>query len=355
MSIRLALAGDVVATRSVQAPNAGVQAVYDLIGKADVAIANFEMALTTHDIPLQKLGNRRADPSVARHLPALGFDVLSIANNHTVDYGWDGLRDTRDALRGMGAQVVGGGRTRQEAWAPAVLEVRGHRIGVIAFTCLTPAGAAATDLRPGLSSIRIEVGYDIDPWYQIEEPGDPAAVRIRTRACPEDVAHATQAIAQLRDQCDFVVATIHWGYGSGEGLAEYQVPLGRQLIDAGADLVHGHHPHAIHAIGFHRQRPIFYSSGAFLAQQFFLPATPAVQKMRSEMSPDGYVASVGLRRGGLADIRLHPTTLGADHLPVLARASALQRIRQRLERLCAMHGAQVEADGESLRVRPLAD
>ncbi len=97
---------------------------------------------------------------------------------------------------------------------------------------------------------------------------------------------------RLRAECDLLIVSIHWGFGSGETLAEYQAPLGAALIDAGADIVHGHHPHAIHAIGAHRGKPILFGLGTFMAQQFFLNSGPAAAAMRAGMSPDGYIALV---------------------------------------------------------------
>src|SRR4029077_7278121 len=127
----LALSGDILPTRRLNEPARTVEDVYDLIRTADLAIGNFEMPLAEGGAPVQKLLNIRAAPEIAADVPALGFDVLTLANNHAVDYGWPGLEGPLPGLRGHGLTVVGAGPSEQEAVVPAVCEVAGRRVGVI--------------------------------------------------------------------------------------------------------------------------------------------------------------------------------------------------------------------------------
>ena len=350
MSLTLCLTGDILPTRRLLDPPATAQTVYDILHAADLAIGNFEMPLTQQGAPLHKLLNIRAAPEIAADVPTLGVDIVTVANNHAVDYGWPGLFDTRAGLEQAGLVVLGVGEDAARAMRPVVQETAGLRVGVIAFSCLTPTGMGASARRPGISAIHVQTGYEIDPWYQMEEPGDPSVVRIRTAVRPDDLAVAVAAVAELRLHCDLLVVTIHWGFGSGEDLAEYQLPLGRALIDAGADVVHGHHPHAIHAIGAHRGKPILFSTGTFIGQQIFLPEPPAVRTLWAGMSPDGYVAELRLEPGAAGDIVLHPTTLDADRLPRIATGADFDRIAARLARLSAPFGVQVLPEGGTLRV-----
>jgi poly-gamma-glutamate synthesis protein (capsule biosynthesis protein) len=226
------------------------------------------------------------------------------------------------------------------------------RVGVIAFSCLTPTGMSAADDRPGLSPIHVRTAYEVDPWYQMEEPGDPSVLRVRTEVMAEDLDYATAAVRAAKAECGFLVVTVHWGFGSGEALAEYQLPLARALIDAGADVIHGHHPHAIHGIGFHAGRPIFFSAGTFIGQQVFLDASPQVQALWAAMSPDGYLACLRIADGRIDTIALLPTTLEAARLPVRAAGEVSDRIFERLARLSAPLGAVVERTPEGMAVRP---
>lgn len=351
LPLTVALAGDVVPARSLTPAPESAERVYALVGGADIAIGNLEMALTDQTVPVRKLVTRKASPDIARDIYMLGFDVLSVANNHTVDFGWPGLQETAKALTSGGAKVVGAGPTRQEAAAPLIERVAGRRVGVVAFSCLTPAGMDAADERPGIASIRIDTAYQIDAAYQLEEPGDPSVVRIRTAAQPDDLAFAVEVVRRLRSQCDLLIVSLHWGFGSGEVLAEYQAPLGAALIDAGADMIHGHHPHAVHAIGAHRGRPILFGMGTFMAQQFFLNSGPAAQALRAGMSPDGYIALVDVEADDRLSVRVVPTTLDGNRLPTLATGPAFDRIAERLARLSAPHGVSIDFSGQEGRVR----
>ena len=353
----IALTGDVLPTRRLLASGrpvcAAAEPVLDLLRSADIAIGNFEMPLTRRDEPMEKLLNIRAEPEVADDLHMLGFDCLTVANNHSVDYGWQGLSDTMTALQSAGAQTIGAGVTLEEASRPAIIEAKGRRIGVLAFSCLLPTGAAAAPDRAGLSPIHVETSYEIDSYYQMEEPGDPSVVKIRTRVRDRDLAFAEQCVRRCRAEVDFLVASIHWGYGSGELLADYQQPLGHALIDAGADIVHGHHPHAVHAVEFYRGKALLYSLGTLIGQQIFLDASEQVKQLWSEMSPDGYVALLRVEADGSYRLRATPTTLNADRLPERATGPAFERVTERLRRLSLAHQADVVVVDGEIAIAPL--
>jgi len=352
-TIGIILGGDILPVRSLASPPASAERVYELIRSADLALGNFEMPLTDRGTPVQKLLNIRAPASIALGVPVLGFDVLTIANNHAVDCGWEGLVDTREGLQAGGIAVIGIGETRDLAAGPLVREVAGLRIGIVAFSCLTPPGTSAGPDRPGISPIHIVTAYEVDPWYQMEEPGDPSVVRVRTAVRPDDLDWAGGLVSRTKAECDLVIVTIHWGFGSGETLADYQMPLARALVEAGADVVHGHHPHAIHGIGFHRGKPIFFSAGTFIGQQVFLDASPQVKDLWAAMSADGYVAMLSINAQAIAEIRLHPTTLDDNRLPILAEGPAAERIGERIARLSAPLGATVSLSNGVFLVRAI--
>jgi len=353
--VTLALTGDILPTRDLASVSAGAQVVFGLIERADLSLGNFEMPLTNADGAVEKLLNIKAPPELGKSLGVLGLDIVTVANNHAVDYGWEGLAQTIDVLSAAGLRVVGAGRNLDDAQRPNISTVSGKAIGVIAFSCLLPTGMAASPVRPGISPIHINTSYEIDPYYQMEEPGDVSAVKVRTQAREFDVSMAESAVQTLRKQCDLVIATIHWGFGSGEDLAEYQMPLARRLIDAGADIIHGHHPHAVHAIGFYRSRPILFSLGTLVGQQVFLDASPVVKSLWAAMSADGYVATITTSDESDVIVELTPTVLDAGRLPLIATGTDFDRIRDRLVRLSAAHGAVIEQKGATLRARAAAN
>lgn len=340
------LCADVLPVRPLDALSPQNEAVFAALHASDFTLGNFEMPITEQGHPLNKLLNIRAPHSVAPSLPRIGLDAVTLANNHAPDYGWAGLCDTRAALNAQGIRTLGLGENRQAAAAPLFTEVEGLRIGVVAFSCLTPTGCDAADTRPGLSALRVNTAYEVDPWYQMEEPGDPACVRIRTEVRADDLAWAERVVREARAQCDLLIATVHWGFGSTEALADYQPSLARALIEAGADVVHGHHPHAVQAVGFHLGKPIVYSANVLIGQQVYLPASDKVHALWNGMSRDGFVTVLHLQGGVLDRVELRPTVLDAQRLPTFAEGADFERIAQRLQRLSAEHGARAEiADG----------
>ena len=352
--VTLALTGDILPTRDLSPAPASAKAVYAIIDGSDFGLGNFEIPLTDKGSAVEKLLNIKAAPGIGKSLSVLGLDLVTVANNHAVDYGWEGLEQTVEVLRASGLRVVGAGRNIEEAQKPDVATVAGTKIGVIAFSCLLPTGMSASPMRPGISPIHVNTSYEVDPYYQMEEPGDISVVKVRTQARESDVSAAASAVRALKQRSDVVIVTIHWGFGSGEDLAEYQMPLARSLIDAGADIIHGHHPHAIHAVGFHKGKPILFSLGTLIGQQVFLDASPVVKTLWAGMSPDGYVATITVsEKEGIA-IELTPTTLDTDRLPLIAKGADFNRIRDRLARLSAPHGAVVEQHGATLRARAAA-
>lgn len=353
-ALTIALTGDIYPTRALAPVPEATQPVYDILRRADIAIGNFEIPLSRAGAPVEKLLNIRTDPQVARHLHVLGLDVVTVANNHAVDYGWTALAETVGHLRAADIKVIGAGADIDEAMRPEIVAALGRRVGVIAFSCLLPTGMAASAERPGIAPLHVATAYEIDPYYQMEEPGDISVVKVRTRVDALDLARAVDAVRALKARCDHVVVSLHWGFGSSENLAEYQRPLAEALIDAGADIIHGHHPHAVHAVGFHRGKPILFSMNVLIGQQVFLDASDVVKALWADMSGDGYVARVTLGADGTLEVEAIPTILTSDRLPVRAVDADFERIRARLARLSAKHGARVEMDGARLMLRAVA-
>jgi len=349
--LSIVLCGDTLPVYRLDNVPSSARAVFEIAAGGDLALGNFEIPLTSRGAPVQKLLNIRTDPLIADSLPILGLDVATIANNHAVDYGVEGLLDTAMHLESVGIEVIGAGPDIEHAFRPLFRESQGRRIGVIAFSCLTPTGMVAAGDRAGIAGLRIITGYEIDPWYQMEEPGDPSVIRIRTRVHEDDMAQAVARISEAKSRCDLLIVTLHWGFGSGEDLAEYQRPLAERLIEAGADVIHGHHPHAIHAFGFHLGKPIIFSAGTYVGQQVFLDAAPAVKRLWAGMSSDGYITTLTYRDGSDPAITLRPTTLDAERLPRLVGGAEFESILDHLQRLSIDQSAELVSDGKMITAR----
>ncbi len=351
----LGLAGDTMPTRpllnAVGEMPADCVPVFQFLKEADLTIANLELPFTDGSRkPIEKPLIIWCEPHLAGDIVRMGIDVVNIANNHSVDYGWDGLADTISALEPHGIKCAGAGETLELSLVPVVSEVSGLKVATLGVSCLLPTGVAAGEGRPGVTPIHIHVSYEIDAYFQMEEPGEPNTVKVHTRTEEADVARLEQRIAELRKTVDVVVVSIHWGFGSTEQLADYQVPLARRLIDAGADVIHGHHPHAVHPVGFYKGKPIIFAPGTLVAQQVFLPANDWVQGMWKKMSLDGFVCKIDFDDSGAATVNIMPTVLNQDMIATRADGEAFERIAERLERLSSSYGGAVSREAGMLKV-----
>jgi poly-gamma-glutamate synthesis protein (capsule biosynthesis protein) len=199
--------------------------------KADVAMVNLENPLT--DATRMRPGksfNFKADPKSVEFLTAGGVDIVNLANNHTMDYEADGLKETLETLDKAGIHYVGAGRDIKEARRPEIIEVKGQRIAYL--------------------------GY-YDPGFHPADKGTAG-----TNPSIED--QIAQDIKAIRNQVDWIIVNYHWGVELAEYPQDWQRELAKFTIDQGADVVVGHHPHVLQGAEIYKDRPIAYSLGNFI-------------------------------------------------------------------------------------------
>jgi len=181
-------------------------------------------------------------PAVVEVLKLPRICVCTLANNHSLDYGTDALLKTQKFLDGQGIRHLGAGRTLAEAERELIVEHSGWRIGCLAFTAKGPrlVPIIASARRAGCASLQ-----------------NKSALLERVR--------------RLRKQVDLVILMLHWGLEFHEYPSSSQVRLAHALVDAGADLIVGHHPHAIQAVEQYKGSVIAYSLGHLYMPPFRLP------------------------------------------------------------------------------------
>jgi len=212
-----------------------------LFERADIRACNLECALCDHGRPWSvssKVFHFRSDAKNVEALRAAGINLVSLANNHVLDYEYDCLLEMLDVLKGAGIRYAGAGRNRAEARRAAAVEVDGRKFGFLAFTDNEPAWEASDD-RPGI-------------WYAPIDLHDERARLV--------LSLVTEAKAQF----DFLIVSAHWGPNWGYEPPPEHVSFGRALIDSGADVVFGHSAHVFRGIEIYRGRPILYSAGDFV-------------------------------------------------------------------------------------------
>ncbi len=204
------------------------------LASADIAIVNLEMAITERGEPYDKEFVFRAPGSAALTLAGAGIDVVSLANNHILDFGPVGLADTIAVLDEVGILRPGAGSNNAEAYAPRVLTLgNGIRVAFVSATAVVPGGFAASADRPGVADAK---------W-----------------AIPRVLAAVRAAAAGN----DVVVVSVHWGIERETCPSEDQRDLATDLIEAGANLILGHHPHVLQPIETFDRTVIAYSLGNF--------------------------------------------------------------------------------------------
>lgn len=186
-----------------------------------------------------------------------GFDAMTIANNHMYDFGPEALLDTRALLIEKGIQPTGAGKDLDEARKPAIVERKGIRVGFLGYSSVLPHGGEAGSGKPGIAPLRVKTRYDLR--------GPHSPPRVITAPDERDLKMITDDVAALRKQVDVVMVAFHWGVDwVPRVISDYQVIAGHACIDAGADLIMGHHPHVPKGIEMYKGKAIFYCMGTLV-------------------------------------------------------------------------------------------
>lgn len=267
MSYSVNVVGDMIWTRPLVSPPS-VDGVIDRLVGASHCFANLETPLTTCVARDDKLVCIKAPPSLAVEIKSRGIDIVNIANNHLMDFGADGLRETMASLSATGLEFVGGGVNLDESYRPVIVESDGCRVAYLGMTTTLANSSAAGKQRPGAAPVRILTRYLIDPVTLQETPG--MSPHAETIPFDDDVSYLAERIRAAAKEADLVIVAAHWGVPYGwvasiqSEIAGYQRPLAHAMIDAGASAIIGHHPHVLQGVEFYRDRPIFYSLGNFI-------------------------------------------------------------------------------------------
>lgn len=320
-------AGDVMITRAD--PESMLRHVAGYFQKADVAYVNLEGP--TCDVGEPEPGYTagigiplKSSTRTARALADAGIDVVSLANNHTMDYGVAGLEQTIDLLDQARIAHTGAGRNLDEARRPAFLEAMGLRLAFLSYASVCLPSFAAGANTPGLAMIRIKTTYEANPRL-ILQPGSP--MKMHTSGEAADVAMLINDVKAAKSVADLVIVAWHWGVSDwgvaarGGNVVNYQRDLGKAVIDAGASAIIGHHAHKLTGIEFYRGCPIFYGLGNF-----------AFELGDSSFRRETAIVSCEISREGVHRVAMIPMLINDRHEPVpLGRGRDVQKIAWYLE------------------------
>ena len=255
--VSVAAVGDLMLNGLAPQPNAFQSLRLDL-AMPDVTFGNLETPPTkaggptttksARDLAAKRQYVLRADPDWIPLLAEASFDVLSLANNHVMDYGTEGLLDTIAAVSRAGMNAVGAGGNLVDASRSVVVDANGVKVAFLAFLAFRGEGALAacgpaTATKAGVNALH--GGGN----------GVTEAMRAKLRG----------AISDARRTASIVLVSYHWGLERHTTPTDYQLALAKATIDAGADGVIGHHPHVLQPYAIYRGKPILYSLGNFMA------------------------------------------------------------------------------------------
>ena len=253
---------------------------------SDVVFGNLENPITPGREVMMPEMILRADPGVETALKEAGITILSLANNHTADFGRRGLLDTLNYLDQAGIKYAGAGKTESEAFAPEFIETKGMKLVFLAFSDadLVPGSCLAGVNNPGIAFL--------------------------------DEEKLKAAVKSAGEKADFVVVSMHVGTEYETGPDRTQIKFARLAIDSGADLVLGHHPHVIQKAEKYKGKYIFYSLGNFVFDQKWSRATRESLAAKIFISPKG-VEKVEILPVFINDQDQPQCIYGEDAKPVL--------------------------------------
>ncbi|MBI4541167.1 MAG: CapA family protein [Gemmatimonadetes bacterium] len=370
---RIAAVGDAIITRALSPyREPEFLRMIELMRGQDAAFANLEMLFHDYEPwPAAQSGGTymRGAPEMAKELVWAGIDMVGLANNHTGDYGVDGMRLTIKHVRDAGLVSAGAGENLYEAREAKFLETQDGRVALIStassFTPHSLAGKpkGAVRGRPGLNPLRTtnrppmvsrdqlermrgllrEIGQNVpqsgdqlNVFGTTVRVGDPRGVPT-SEPNPEDVEEMAAVVRNAKGVADYVFVTIHTHQGAPNAMPpDFLVTFARAMIDAGADVFVGHGPHFLKGIEIYKGRPIFYSLGDFIFQNETLLRLPYENYMTYGLGESAWVqdfnaaryandtqgfptnreiwesviAIPAFRGGELISVELHPITLG---------------------------------------------
>jgi len=253
----------------------------DLLKSADLTFGNLESPITPGREILTGEMAFRADPEVTEGLTYAGFDVLTLANNHILNFGRQGLEDTFKYLKEAKINFIGVGETAIDANRPLIKEAQGVKFAFLG--------------------------------YSYTDSGSPLVA-------PMDAVKMEEAVKQAKEQADFVIGTMHDGTEYQFIPNKHQKEFAHQAIEAGAALVIGHHPHVVQTVEEYQGGYIIYSLGNFVFDQ-----------MWSQETREGMVAKVIFQKEGITEMKFYPVVIEDYSQPRFAADSESERIVARLD------------------------
>lgn len=304
VNLRIIAVGDIMLSRTVglKIKNNSIYYPFELTrgitSAADLTFGNLETTLATTGERLPGKGIWfRAVPEAAEGLKDAGFDVLSLANNHILDYDTPALIETMEVLEQKHIGYVGAGRNLEQARRPIIVIKDGIRVGFLAYNEF----------------------YNYFWSYSYKRTFEATDDIAGTAPMEEDIIE--EDIKNLKDICDIVVVSPHWGIEESNRVVAAQQQLAHRMIDWGADMVLGHHPHVLQGIEIYKGKPIVYSLANFVFDQ------------NDENNKESMILEIFTKDSAITELHAYPIYIAEKGRPELAMGSKRDHILEKILKL----------------------
>ncbi|OQX51096.1 hypothetical protein B5M47_01865 [candidate division CPR3 bacterium 4484_211] len=271
--------------------------IQDYLKNADLVFGNLETPITQGPEISDFEVIFRSNPGTEQALKQAEFSILSLANNHTPNFGEKGLKDTFNFLEDAGIKYVGAGQNEREAYQPVYIEKKGVKFAFLAYS-----------------------DTDVVPTYY-----EASTNRVGTAFMQQD--KMTKAVKEAKQEANFVIVSMHAGTEYSDKPNDSQINFAHAAIDAGADLVIGHHPHVVQTLEKYKGKYIFYSLGNFVFDQ------PQKQETK-----EGLAIKIYFSKDRINKIPFLPVVMENLAQPRIANGNEADRILQRLKFSVASQG-----------------
>jgi len=280
--------------------------VVDVLKSGDIVFGNLEVPMTDSEHGLDPSGKYviKSSKKAVESIKYAGFNVLNLANNHIMDYYEKGLLDTIDALEEYEIMYFGAGKNISEARKPAILTVKGIKIAFLGYTDMA------------------EYVYKGDPMISFVAGEDKSGV------APRKYDLIKEDMEKIRDTVDLLVISLHWGVENSFEVTGEQREFAYKLIDDGADVILGHHPHRFQGVEIYKNKPIIYSLGNFIFDQ------------NDKLNQESFIVDMVFTGNKLSSLELLPIrVIDKTHVTMPKGQSAMEMLNRELE-LCGKLGSR---------------
>ena len=335
--VTLVMVGDIFVQQ--ENPSSVFRHVDHLLRKADIALGNQEVSLSAKNTPMIPGRNiLRSDSEMVQALTSAGFNVVGLANNHSMDCGIEGIMETIEVLDQAKIAHAGAGADIKEAHKPAVIECNGTKVAFLAYSSVfIPDVFPAQEDRPGIATVKLYTSY-LPHRRVFEAPASPATAI----AIPEqgDLRRLQWDIANARAKADIVVVSWHWGLSEGYGnVVDYQREMGKFALNAGANIVVGHHPHVLQGVEVYKGMAIFYSLGNF-----------SFHEQSANAGKESVIIHCQIKDKKIHGISFLPIFINERDEPEVASGKKGKEIFQLMKQLSAPFGTTMEYDNGEVTI-----